>query len=219
MEDRVIQTLRHRLAGHAAPVLDDALLEGYDPGARPSAVLLLLYPLHGEPHIVLTRRAEQLSQHSGQIALPGGRIDPYDPSPVEAALRETREELGINTDELEVLGALDPVYVNASRFLILPFVASSPRRPVFVPNQAEVDEVIEVPLRHLLSAAAPAEERWIVRGDWRRVGLYRYGHHKIWGATARVLRQLIALLDGPAPPPGRAAPGEVLPLEGDEAGD
>lgn len=215
MEDPAIQTLRRRLAGRSAPALDEAALEAQHPGARLGAVLLLLYPLEGATYLVLTQRTRQLSEHSGQIALPGGRIDPYDPSPVEAALRETREELGIATDDLEVLGALDSVFVTVSRFLILPFVAWSTVRPVFVPNPAEVDEIIELPLRHLLSAAAPDEELWQVRGEWRRVGFYRYGRYKIWGATARVLRQLVELLDGPAPPAGIVPPGEVVPVSED----
>jgi 8-oxo-dGTP pyrophosphatase MutT (NUDIX family) len=187
-------------------------------GARRGAVLALLYPRGGEPHLVLTRRTPHLTQHSGQISLPGGRIDPLDFSPADAALRETREELGVSTDDFEVLGPLlarydpaEPYYVQASHSVLLPFVAFSPATPTFVPNPAEVAEVIELPLRHLLQTSTVEEETWLLRGKQRRIGFYRFGPHKIWGATARVLRQIVELAGGPPPPPEMVLPGEVDP--------
>jgi 8-oxo-dGTP pyrophosphatase MutT (NUDIX family) len=143
------------------------------------------------------------------VSLPGGRIDPQDPTPQAAALRETREELGIDTDGLEVHGPLDPVFTVASNYVLLPFVAFTAQTPRFVPHDYEVAAVIEMPFRHLLRPETVEEELWPLRGSTYRVGLYRYGQHRIWGATARVLREILDLAGGPAPPPDLVPPGEV----------
>lgn len=190
---------------------DAADLERAFPGARYGAVLALLYPHEGEPYLVLTRRTAHLKTHAGQISLPGGRIDPLDFSPLEAALRETREEVGAATDRLEIWGDLAPVFTHVSNFVVLTSVAWAHERPVFVINEAEVDELIEVPFAHLLKAETAEEELWDVRARRRRVGFYRYAEHKIWGATARVLRQMVNLAGGEPPLPGVLLPGEVEP--------
>jgi 8-oxo-dGTP pyrophosphatase MutT (NUDIX family) len=160
---------------------------------------------------VLTRRTPHLRTHSGQISLPGGRIDPLDFSPAEAALRETREELGVATDDVELLGALEPVFTHASNYVLLPFVGRTAETPAFAANPYEVAEVIELPLRHLLDPASVEEEVWELRGRPRRVGFYRFHEHKIWGATGRVLTYLVARAGGPPPPAGVLPPGEVDP--------
>ena len=218
MDSPALQALRRSLAALPSVNFDDAGLEASYPGARWAAVLALFYPRRGEPHLVLTRRTPHLKTHSGQISLPGGRIDPLDFSPAEAALRETREELGVATDDLELFGPLavsyeplEPFYVAASNSVLLPFVAFAEQRPAFVPNPGEVAEVIELPLSHLLDASSVTEEIWPLRGELRRIGFYRFGPHKIWGATARILRQVVALAGGPEPPPGLMLPGDVEP--------
>jgi 8-oxo-dGTP pyrophosphatase MutT (NUDIX family) len=213
-----LNRLRANLSERTPSNPDGLQLEATRSGTRPSAVLVLLYPRGGEPHLVLTRRTPHLAQHSGQISLPGGRIDPLDFSAAEAALRETREELGVATDDLELLGPLmarydppEPYYVQASNSIVVPFVAFSPSKLTFVPNPAEVAEVIELPLRHLLEVSSVDEENWLLRGEWRRIGFYRFGPYKIWGATARILRQVVELAGGPPPPADLVLPGEVEP--------
>jgi 8-oxo-dGTP pyrophosphatase MutT (NUDIX family) len=203
--------LRRRLDERQASVPGESELRSTYPGANLGAVLVLLYPHRGEPHLVLTLRTSSLRLHSGQISLPGGRIDPHDFSPAEAALRETREELGIGTDEVELWGALVPSFTHASNFVLIPFVGATSARPPFSPNSVEVAEVIEVPFRHLLDARNVEEERWWVRQQWRRIGFYRYREHKIWGATARVLRQLTELAGSAPLPTSLLPPGEVDP--------
>lgn len=172
-----------------------------DPQGRSrAAVLVLLYPrpqaTGGEPvpYLALTRRTEALRRHRGQISLPGGRFDSEDGSLLHTALREAREELGIDPSELAVLGRLEPVSIVVSGYLVQPYVARSPRRPDFRPAPSEVAELIEVPLSALLDPTTLAEEVWEIQGVSRRVSFYRHGEHKIWGATARVLGSLVALL-------------------------
>jgi len=190
-----------------------------DPEGRTLAAgLILLYPLDDPsvgvtvPHLVLTRRTAHLRRHSGQISLPGGRYDAADGSLLRAALRETHEELGVESDGLQIWGRLEPEWIVVTHYLLAPFVAFAPRRPEFHPNPGEVAEVIEVPLATLLDPATLAEETWELAGTPRQVHFYRIGEHKVWGATARVLSKLVVLLAplGDAPE-ARIQPGLVLP--------
>jgi 8-oxo-dGTP pyrophosphatase MutT (NUDIX family) len=184
--------------------------------------LILLYP-HLDPgtavvtpHLVLTRRTTTMRRHSGQISLPGGRHDATDRSLLRTALRETHEELGVAPEGLAVWGRLEPEWIVVTHYLLAPFIAYASERPEFRPAQAEVDEVIEVPLATLLDPATRVEETWELAGAPRQVHFFRYGEHKIWGATARVLSKLVDLLapiggaeaDQAAP---RIQPGLVLP--------
>lgn len=162
--------------------------------ARQAAVLVLVYALAGEPHLVLTRRTDRVATHKGEISLPGGAQDADDPSPLATALREAAEELGIEPAAVEILGELEPVETMVSNFVITPFVGWSRQRPQYRPHPAEVAEVIEVPLRALQEPDALAEEVWTIDGTPRLVAFYRYGGHRIWGATFRILRQFLARL-------------------------
>jgi 8-oxo-dGTP pyrophosphatase MutT (NUDIX family) len=191
-----------------------------DPEGRTlGAVLVVLYPHRTDggreavPHLVLTRRTEALPRHRGQISLPGGRFDPSDGSLLRTALRETQEELGVEPSSLAIWGWLPPVWITASHYRVAPYVAYTPVRPEFRPAPSEVAEVIEVPLPLLLDPTTVAEEIWEIQGAPRQVAFYRHGEHKIWGATARVLGSLVALL---TPEPAdhasaRLAPGLVRP--------
>lgn len=161
---------------------------------RPAGVLALAYERAGEAHVLLTRRSSDLPEHGGQISFPGGAPEPGDRSLLETALRETREELGCDTGALEVVGELPPVYIIVTNFLVAPFVAVSAAPPVCRPDPAEVDKLIELPLSHLKRPGAVAEEVWELRGRKARVPFYRFGPHKIWGATARMLAMLAAAI-------------------------
>ena len=189
---------------------------------------MLLYPhqLPGatelSPHLVLTRRTTAMRRHSGQISLPGGRYDRDDGSLLRTALRETEEELGVSPAGPPARGRRAAALIVASPNPRAPILAYPPPPPVFQPAPAEVAEVIDLPLAHLLDPSAREEEVWDFQGAPRRVGFYRHEHHKIWGATARILHQLEVLLDperaAPDAFPGaagearrRLAPGEVWP--------
>ena len=203
--------------------LDAESIPEPDPEGRTlAAVLILLYPRRqasGQepiPHLVLTRRTAALRRHSGQISLPGGRWDRADGPLLRTALREAEEELGVDPSSLEVWGRLEAEYIVVSHYLVQPFVAYTPRRPEFRPAPSEVAELIEVPLPLLLDPTTLAEEIWEIRGMPRQVAFYRHGEHKIWGATARVLGKLVALLtpESAAHATARLEPGAVLPERG-----
>ena len=160
---------------------------------RRAGVLVLLYPCDGEFCLVLTRRTDVVDTHRGQISFPGGSMDPGEDA-VSAALREAWEELAVDTEPLDVLGELSPLYIPPSGFCIYPVVAYAAERPNFVPNPGEVAEVLEVTLVHLLDPGTRGEEIWPIRGADVRVPFYRVGHHKVWGATAMVLCELLSLI-------------------------
>ncbi len=170
------------------------------PGVEPrqAGVLLLLYPLGQELHLVLTVRTSDLNHHSGQISLPGGGWEEGDASLLETALREAREEIGVTTAELEVLGSLTPLYVPPSNNVVHPFVVYAPRRPVFRPDPGEVAELLEVPLSLLVDPTTRREEDWNWEGATLRLPFYAVGEHKVWGATAIVLAEFLALLAQPS---------------------
>lgn len=156
---------------------------------RRAAVLCPVIERPGSPTILLTRRSQHLPTHAGQISFPGGKIDPGDPSPLDAALREAEEEIGLRPADVEIAGALD-LYDTSTGFLVTPFVGlvSPSFRPVAEPG--EVDEIFEVPLAFIADAANHRHVE--VTHDGRRRAYYEitYHHYRIWGATAGMLRDL-----------------------------
>jgi 8-oxo-dGTP pyrophosphatase MutT (NUDIX family) len=196
--DLVRRALRLPLPGadahaHMAPRPRNTALPA-PPQYRDGAVLLLLYPHNGALHIALTRRCDHLAAHAGQISFPGGLREPTDRSFVEAALRETREELGLEPGELDLLGQLTPVEIAVSGYRIHPCAAWSRARPSFRPDPCEVAELLEVPLAHLLNPATAKVELRTIRGHEVDVPFYHVGRYKVWGATAMVLSELVTLV-------------------------
>lgn len=162
---------------------------------RLGSVLVLLFPSDGQLQLVLTRRRDDLKNHGGQMSFPGGRKEPGE-TLVMAALRETEEEIGISPRSVEVIGELTPLYIPPSDFEVHPFVAwhSNGSRPHFSPNPAEVAEIVEVPLQHLLDPASRLEQPWHYRGNVINVPYYVVGDHKVWGATAMMISELVERL-------------------------
>ncbi len=192
----VIMALRSRLEPvERADELRDAL-EGQRPNARKAAVLIGLFEQEGETTLIFIRRASTLRSHSGEIAFPGGAVDVTDSSPVQAALREAEEEIGLHSDRAQVLGILTPVFTVVSNFLITPVVAFLPQGPGELRLQAsEVADLLLLPLRNLADPAIAHTEVWTRDGLARTVYFYDYGTYRIWGATARMLNALLGLLN------------------------
>ncbi len=160
---------------------------------RESAVLVPLFLRGGRVHALFTRRPMTLKQHAGQISFPGGARDEVDPTPLHTALRETHEELGIPPERVEVLGMLDEI-PTVTQFRIAPFVGVIPPDFPYRPSPEEIEEVIEAPLDELLNPAIHRVERWTRGEKPHDVYFYDWGRHTIWGATARILKDLFSLL-------------------------
>ncbi|KAA3654367.1 MAG: CoA pyrophosphatase [Chloroflexi bacterium] len=159
--------------------------------ARVGGVLLLLYCLNHELHLVLTRRREDLNAHAGQISFPGGRQEPDEPLSV-TALRETQEEVGIPETAVSIIGQLTQIYIPPSDFEVHPYVGWYENgRPQFSPGTNEVAEIIEVSLSHLLNPNTRREEPWDFRGQQITVPFFDVEGHKVWGATAIMLSEFI----------------------------
>jgi 8-oxo-dGTP pyrophosphatase MutT (NUDIX family) len=210
--------VRAAFAGPApAPVRDPASgrpplhrveLPSTDP--RPAGVLCALFEDgDGQAAVVLTRRSTRLRSHTGEVSFPGGRLDPGETA-LEAACREAHEEVGIDPASVEIIGELSPLSTVSSRSAIMAFVGVLPGPPRLVPNPAEVDRAFTVALAELVAPGTYHEEYWDRAGDVERpVHFFDIPGETVWGATARLLRELLdRVLPAPAawsgPVPGRA---------------
>lgn len=186
------------------PYIDLArdLLRGYEPRSvdapdtRRAAVLALLYHDQGADRLLLTKRTETVEHHKGQICFPGGGVHGGDADLSVTALRETWEEVGIRPEHVEIIGRLDDM-VTISNFLVTPFVGVLHHTPYeFVPSDIEVAEVIEPPIADLLDDATLVLEERTLDGQTRPSPAYLWNGHRVWGATARMLQELLELLRG-----------------------
>lgn len=173
------------------------------PGARPSAVLVLLHDGPTGPEALFTKRAAHLRHHRGEISFPGGRLEPGE-SPVEAALREAWEEVALPSDVVRVHGELDHLSTVVSQSYIVPIVASVSGRPPLLAHPGEVERVLWVPLAELADPVAYREERWGTPPLDRAVHFFDLDDETIWGATARMVHELLRRAYGP--PATRTAP-------------
>ena len=166
-------------------------LDGLLPTGRfaDAAVLVGLVPRREGTQVLLTRRTDGLRHHGGQVSFPGGRIEASDHDAVAAALRETREELGLPPAQIAPLGFLDPL-ATITGFRILPVVAIVSPDYIALPDPGEVADVFEVPLAFLLDPANLDAHTFDLFGRPRAVWEYRYPTQRIWGATASILLNL-----------------------------
>ena len=158
-----------------------------------AAVLVPLFDKEGSCHLLFTRRTDQVKYHKGEISFPGGMFDEEDGDLKKTALREAFEEIGLNEDDIQILGALDDI-VTVTEFIVTPFVGIFPYPYTFKLSPIECAELIEVPLASLLDTDCYGEKEIIQHDQKRIVETYQYRHHNIWGATARILKQFLDLI-------------------------
>lgn len=189
------EAAQHRMSSRARIPTADYLKQ--NPNHRPSAVLLPLFPYEGTIYTALIRRPSYDGMHSGQLALPGGKAEPGDSSLTFTAIRETEEEVGIKISESEILGALSPVYIPVSNFLVHPFAAQLNEKPTWIPDKHEVDAVIEFPLIHLLNAEFKDRRRITIgKNMFIDAPCYIVDGQILWGATAMIFSELESMLEG-----------------------
>ena len=164
---------------------------------RASVEAAVLVPLHmkrGVIHAVFTRRHHDLPRHAGEISFPGGRRDATDADLVATALRETHEEVGLPPDSVQIIGALEPIPTVVTGYAIHPFVGIVPGNFRWTPSDGEVAAVIDLPLPAV--AAGYGRRRLVRRGAAIRTDTYVVDEHMIWGATARIVSDLLDRLGG-----------------------
>jgi dephospho-CoA kinase len=164
-------------------------------GLTRAAVLIPMYHKADEWYLVLTKRTETMEYHKGQISFPGGVQHEKDASSKDTALRESWEEIGLEPSDVEILGELDDTATYTTRFLVSPFVGAIPYPYDFKANPQEVEEVISVPLNVLRDKKNFREEIQQIDGRSVTQYFYRYGDKVIWGATARMLKQFLEVID------------------------
>ncbi len=210
----MIGTDRHMTLAHAQEITlsrIEAALRGRKRSDAPRAALArtaavyVLFSANGhEPAVTLIRRSERVSQHRGEYAFPGGGVEPADRTFHETALREVEEEIGISSSAIEPWGELEPETTVTSGFLVVPFTGRVPDAVSYYPAPDEVAEVIRVPVAALADLAnqrsitrllpAPVPDRAGEPGETRRIHAYAYNGRVIWGATARILAQVVNLV-------------------------
>lgn len=192
------QTLEARLDTHPRP--SDTLNGDHDlnPGLLPddqdrlirdAAVLIPIIDRGADPTVLLTKRTDHLNKHAGQISFPGGRLDDDDPGPTEAALRETEEEVGINPDQVDVVGYMQP-YKTVTGYMVQPVIGLVTPDFTLAINPYEVAEAFEVPFAFLMDRANHKLHSRVYKGRTREFYAMPYNGYYIWGATAGMLRLL-----------------------------
>ena len=164
-------------------------------GATPSAVLVIIHYHESKPYVFLTKRGVDLRSHKGEVSFPGGQHAKGDGSLIDTALRETEEEVGMKFSADDVLGSLEPVRTMTSNHFIVPFVVVKDGLPEVKISAIEVAEVLDVPLIETLQTIEPDREHFRLSKTAVR---FKLGKDVVWGATARILKQLHELLIRPS---------------------
>lgn len=210
MIDRFEERLRHALSSPLPGASAHARMAprprpGWKPGAtgtrdRAAAALVLVFPRDGALRLVLTVRQSHLPVHPGQVSLPGGAVDPGE-SLVEAAFREAREELACDTRALALTGALTPLHIPVSGYVVHPYIAVATCEPAFTPLDAEVARILEPAIDELSDPRHVHVERRTHAGAPVVVPYFAIEGEKVWGATAMILAEFLTLLGTPPDPP------------------
>ncbi|HVA81725.1 MAG TPA: CoA pyrophosphatase [Candidatus Binataceae bacterium] len=189
--ERHLERLRAHLAKTAPPPRD--LLAN---NRKAAAVLIPILERAGELHVVFIRRSDHVESHRGQVAFPGGRVDPGDATLLDTALREAQEEVAIPPDAVQVLGALPVANTLTSGIIVAPFAGLIPATTAMRPSPDEVAEIFEVPLSALADPRFRGDYHW--RRDSGGTSKYPailYGGQTIWGLTLRITMDLLEMLE------------------------
>ena len=201
VEDRLRNRLAQDLPGkdaHLRMAPQPVDLRRFDPippaNHRKSSVLILLYPQGNSVFFPLIKRPVYAGVHSGQVSLPGGKMEPDDHDVVYTALREAKEEIGADPQRLTVLGKLTDLYIPPSNFLVTPIVASTWEKPALIPQEREVSRIIIQDFRELLQADL-VKHRVLELGGGLRLNtpFFELDGEMVWGATAMILSELVLL--------------------------
>lgn len=186
-----IERLRRGLVG-----VEGTRREALAGNRNAAAVLVPIFERRGDLHVVYIRRSDDVESHRGQVAFPGGRVDPGDPTPLDAALREAREEVGLDPRAVEVLGAFDTVSTMTTGIIVAPFVGVIPHDAPLEPAPSEVAEIFDVPLAVLRDPRYRGDFEWQRPGGTpARFPAILYGGQTIWGLTLRITERMLALLE------------------------
>ena len=160
-------------------------------GAKHSGVMMLLFYIDNNLHVLLIKRPSHMKHHAGQVAMPGGRVEPGETS-LESALRETWEEIGIKADAIKILGVLSDLYVEVSRFLIHPHVGLIENADTVQINKQEVEKLIAFPFNKIKQGIDESEIETIT--GKLKVPCYKYDNEIIWGATSMILTEFFDVI-------------------------
>ncbi len=178
------EPLRATAVGEIRPVFE------HKTPPKPGSVLILLYPDRGEIRFPLTKRPEYLGAHSGQVSLPGGKAEAGE-TPIETALREGEEEIGVRASDIEVIGTLSNFFVIPSNFMVTPVVGIQRSKPLFTPDPVEVVRVLEGTVRDLVRDDAVAVKEITAARVYRlQAPHFLIEDEVVWGATAMMLNEL-----------------------------
>ena len=162
---------------------------------KKAAVLVLVYPKKNVPHIVLMRRNKYPGVHSDQISFPGGKLEEFDSSLEQAAIRESNEELGILSNQVEIIGELTQVYIPPSNFMVYPFLGIAKQQLQFIKQDSEVEDIIEVTLADFLNENNVINTKVATSYNVKvEVPAFKLNGHIVWGATAMMLSEIKVLL-------------------------
>jgi 8-oxo-dGTP pyrophosphatase MutT (NUDIX family) len=202
LKESLTEKLRQELPGakshlEAAPFRKTVFNEVELSGARESAVLVLFYQKNKETYIALIQRPKYNGAHSGQIALPGGKVEVSDRDLIHTALREANEEVGVVTEDVEVIGQLSEIYIPVSNFKVAPIVGFIDYYPNFILDEREVEELIELKLSELTNVKELSETKInFSNSSVLKTPCFNFNTKIVWGATAIILNELRWVLKG-----------------------
>jgi 8-oxo-dGTP pyrophosphatase MutT (NUDIX family) len=182
MKDKIKRILSHR---EKKVIVDDKL--------RPSGIILPIFCKDKKYHVLFTKRSQKVAHHKGQISFPGGAYEKGDRTLRVTAVRESCEEIGIKSEDVEILGELDDA-ITTSMFVITPFVGFIPYPYEFTISTDEIEEIMEIPIHDLLDESKCKEELRTFEEGPCTAYFFEYENHVIWGATAQILKQFLDLV-------------------------